>query len=73
VVPERGGEVGRRDILGGEPPDPTRIPAGCRFHPRCPEVASGRAASLGMEERNRTEIPKLREIRPSHFVACHLA
>jgi oligopeptide/dipeptide ABC transporter ATP-binding protein len=73
VVPERGGEVGRRDILGGEPPDPTRIPAGCRFHPRCPEVASGRAASLGMEERNRTEIPKLREIRPGHFVACHLA
>jgi oligopeptide/dipeptide ABC transporter ATP-binding protein len=20
----------------GEPPDPTAIPAGCRFHPRCP-------------------------------------
>jgi peptide/nickel transport system ATP-binding protein len=65
--------VGRREILGGEPPDPTSIPQGCRFHPRCPEVASGRAASLGMEERNRTEIPKLREIRPRHFVACHLA
>ncbi|NUR85259.1 MAG: ABC transporter ATP-binding protein [Nonomuraea sp.] len=23
-------------LLTGEPPDPTRIPAGCRFHPRCP-------------------------------------
>jgi peptide/nickel transport system ATP-binding protein len=23
-------------VLRGEPPDPTRIPAGCRFHPRCP-------------------------------------
>jgi peptide/nickel transport system ATP-binding protein len=23
-------------ILVGETPDPTRIPAGCRFHPRCP-------------------------------------
>ncbi|MET9341169.1 ABC transporter ATP-binding protein [Nonomuraea sp. NPDC003804] len=22
--------------LQGEPPDPARIPAGCRFHPRCP-------------------------------------
>jgi oligopeptide/dipeptide ABC transporter ATP-binding protein len=22
--------------LGGEPPDPTSIPQGCRFHPRCP-------------------------------------
>jgi oligopeptide/dipeptide ABC transporter ATP-binding protein len=72
VVPERGGDVGERGILGGEPPDPTRIPAGCRFHPRCPEIASGRAASLGMEERNKTEIPLLREIRPGHFAACHL-
>ena len=73
VVPERGGDVEGRTILSGEPPDPTRIPAGCRFHPRCPEVASGRAASLGSEERNRTEVPALREIRPGHFVACHLA
>jgi peptide/nickel transport system ATP-binding protein len=24
----------------GEPPDPTAIPAGCRFHPRCPRLAS---------------------------------
>src|SRR5262249_28472487 len=31
VVPEAGGSV--RPILSGEPPDPTRIPAGCRFHP----------------------------------------
>jgi peptide/nickel transport system ATP-binding protein len=23
-------------ILRGEPPDPTSIPVGCRFHPRCP-------------------------------------
>ncbi len=23
-------------ILGGETPDPSRIPSGCRFHPRCP-------------------------------------
>jgi oligopeptide/dipeptide ABC transporter ATP-binding protein len=67
-------EVGRRstlEILTGEPPDPTRIPAGCRFHPRCPEVRSGRAGSD--EERTRTEIPELEELAPDHFVACHLA
>jgi len=26
-------------VLTGEPPDPTRIPHGCRFHPRCPKAA----------------------------------
>ena len=37
-------------ILKGEAPDPTRIPSGCRFHPRCPLVESGEAARLGIEE-----------------------
>jgi peptide/nickel transport system ATP-binding protein len=23
-------------LIAGEPPDPTAIPGGCRFHPRCP-------------------------------------
>jgi oligopeptide/dipeptide ABC transporter ATP-binding protein len=73
VAPERGGDIGSRKILTGEPPDPTRIPAGCRFHPRCPEVASGRAAALGQEERCRGEIPSLIELRPEHFAACHVA
>jgi oligopeptide/dipeptide ABC transporter ATP-binding protein len=73
VVPERGGDVGGRKVLTGEPPDPTRIPPGCRFHPRCPEVVSGRSAALGQEERCRGEIPALREIRRGHFAACHLA
>jgi oligopeptide/dipeptide ABC transporter ATP-binding protein len=73
VAPERDGDIGQRRILVGEPPDPTRIPPGCRFHPRCPEVAGGRAAARGQEERCRGEIPALREIRPGHFAACHLA
>ena len=30
-------------VLVGEMPDPTRIPAGCRFHPRCPALADGTA------------------------------
>jgi len=34
-VPTPGGG-GRRELLKGELPDPTDVPAGCRFHPRCP-------------------------------------
>jgi peptide/nickel transport system ATP-binding protein len=73
VVPEAGGDISGRRVLQGEPPDPTRIPPGCRFHPRCPEVASGRAGQRGLEDRCRGEIPELREITPGHFAACHLA
>jgi peptide/nickel transport system ATP-binding protein len=35
-VPEPGGG-GKRELLKGELPDPTAIPPGCRFHPRCPK------------------------------------
>ena len=31
-------------VLQGETPDPTKIPRGCRFNPRCPALASGEAA-----------------------------
>ena len=34
VVPEIEGM--EQQILTGETPDPSRIPSGCRFHPRCP-------------------------------------
>jgi len=34
------GATADRIVLPGEPPDPTRLPAGCRFHPRCPTPAS---------------------------------
>lgn len=71
VVPEAGGAD--RPILVGEPPDPTRIPAGCRFHPRCPEVASGRAERAGVVGRCTGDDPGLVELRPGHFAACHLA
>jgi peptide/nickel transport system ATP-binding protein len=53
-------------ILTGEAPDPTRIPSGCRFHPRCPLVASGEAARLGIEDRCRGEDPLM-------MPACHAA
>jgi oligopeptide/dipeptide ABC transporter ATP-binding protein len=71
VVPESEGM--NRPILAGEPPDPTKIPAGCRFHPRCPEVASGAAAAAGVEVRCRGDDLGLDELSPGHFAACHLA
>ena len=71
VVPEAGG-LGR-PILTGEPPDPTRIPGGCRFHPRCPVMASGRAAELGIESSCVGQDLALRELAPDHHVACHEA
>jgi oligopeptide/dipeptide ABC transporter ATP-binding protein len=71
VVPEAGGL--NRPFLTGEPPDPTNIPAGCRFHPRCPEVVSGNAATAGVEGKCRGEDLGLMELRPGHFAACHLA
>jgi oligopeptide/dipeptide ABC transporter ATP-binding protein len=69
VVPEA--ERMEQQILAGEAPDPTRIPAGCRFHPRCPLVASGEAARLGILERCQGEDVALREISPQHTAACH--
>jgi oligopeptide/dipeptide ABC transporter, ATP-binding protein, C-terminal domain len=71
VVPEAGGL--ERPILKGETPDPTRIPAGCRFHTRCPVVASGRAKELGIEDKCRGEDLALKELDPAHFAACHAA
>jgi peptide/nickel transport system ATP-binding protein len=44
VVPET--REMEQQILKGEIPDPSSIPAGCRFHPRCPLLQSG---TLGEE------------------------
>jgi oligopeptide/dipeptide ABC transporter ATP-binding protein len=69
VVPEV--EEMEQVILSGEAPDPTRIPPGCRFHPRCPLVASGEAARLGIEERCRTEDLGLETVGADQRAACH--
>ena len=69
VVPEAGGLA--RPPLAGEPPDPTRIPPGCRFHPRCPALASGEAAAV--EGRCRGEDLALGAVGADHLAACHLA
>jgi oligopeptide/dipeptide ABC transporter ATP-binding protein len=59
-------------VLTGEPPDPTRIPSGCRFHPRCPELVSGAAAAAGVADRCvNAELPVLVS-EPGHHAACFL-
>ena len=63
-------------VLTGEPPDATRIPAGCRFHPRCPELASGAAAEAGVAAScTGVALPVLPAALPSggSMVSCHLA
>jgi peptide/nickel transport system ATP-binding protein len=59
-------------VLEGETPDPSRVPAGCRFHPRCPALASGEAAEAGIAEHcTRTRLPVL-EAEGEHRAACWL-
>jgi oligopeptide/dipeptide ABC transporter ATP-binding protein len=60
-------------ILTGEAPDPRRIPSGCRFHPRCPALASGAAERAGVASRCVSEsLPVLPQTGP-HAAACLLA
>ncbi len=51
-----------RTVLRGEIPSPLTPPSGCVFHTRCPRA----------EARCSAEIPRLREIDPGHWGACHL-
>jgi len=52
--------------LPGEIPSSLRIPAGCRFHPRCPLYQKRRNATCAETE------PELKELQ-GRYVACHLA
>jgi peptide/nickel transport system ATP-binding protein len=58
-------------VLRGEIPDPTRIPSGCRFHPRCPALASGEADQVADACRG-TALEILPADPEGHRCACHL-
>jgi oligopeptide/dipeptide ABC transporter ATP-binding protein len=52
-------------ILTGEAPDASRIPRGCRFHPRCPvAIADCREIDPALEPHGAA---------PGHRAACILA
>jgi peptide/nickel transport system ATP-binding protein len=63
--------------LAGEPPDPTRIPAGCRFHPRCPRLAALAAGDERAELCRGAPLPVLPAVpgdgTAARLIACHLA
>jgi oligopeptide/dipeptide ABC transporter ATP-binding protein len=59
-------------VLHGEIPDPTRIPHGCRFHPRCPALADGSAEAAGVAEACRSHALEVLPAQGSHAAACHL-
>jgi peptide/nickel transport system ATP-binding protein len=50
-------------LLSGEVADPSNLPIGCAFHPRCRYA----------EDRCRQEMPDMREVEAGHMVRCHLA
>ncbi|MBO3744920.1 ABC transporter ATP-binding protein [Streptosporangiaceae bacterium NEAU-GS5] len=56
-------------VLRGETPDPSRIPAGCRFRPRCPLYASGLPAEVAA--RCETEPLPVLPAELGHHAACH--
>ncbi|MGD6833829.1 ABC transporter ATP-binding protein [Sutcliffiella halmapala] len=59
----RKGQVKReRIVLKGELPSPANPPTGCVFHTRCPAAM----------ESCKQIIPEFKEVKPNHFVACHL-
>ncbi len=86
-VPKLGARTERLETIPGTVPNPARFPGGCKFHPRCPLTRSA-AAAVGvdqqvevaaMEERFKVlrvcaqQEPMLRESKPQHWGACHLA
>jgi oligopeptide transport system ATP-binding protein len=52
----------QRLILAGEVPNPLNPPAGCRFHPRCPQAMP----------QCRIDEPVWKEVSSGHYTACHL-
>ena len=54
----------RLNPIHGLPPDPTNLPEGCSFHPRCPG---------NCEKCSHGAAPEMIEITPGHFVRCYFA
>jgi oligopeptide/dipeptide ABC transporter ATP-binding protein len=60
AVPTLDEEKERLNPISGLPPDPSNLPTGCHFNPRCPLAT----------EQCRSEKIALREIEPGHLCRC---
>lgn len=60
AIPDLDQDTRRLANIEGLPPDPTNLPEGCRFHPRCPYAT---------EECKKKAVP-MREIETGHFLRC---
>ena len=59
-IPSVDGDEARLKPIEGQMPDPTDLPSGCPFHPRCPK-ATEKCARI---------VPANTEIESGHFVKC---
>ncbi len=68
AVPEANPDITRHKerltLRSQDVPNLLNLPSGCRFHPRCPLFEKGLCD---------VQTPLLTEVKPSHFVACHVA
>jgi peptide/nickel transport system ATP-binding protein len=61
--PDAQNAVTFKEVPPGEPPSLINPPAGCRFHPRCPQI---------IKDLCDTQEPPELEPQPKHFVGCWL-
>ena len=62
-IPRFGDAATRLTAIEGQPPDPTALPPGCAFHPRCPIAI----------ERCRAEAPPETRVAAAHRARCWVA
>jgi oligopeptide/dipeptide ABC transporter ATP-binding protein len=62
-IPKFGDAAERLTAIEGQPPDPSALPPGCAFHPRCPFVV----------DRCRAEAPPESHLTPQHRTRCWVA
>ena len=62
-IPRMGDSRQRLTAIDGQPPDLSRLPSGCSFGPRCPDVV----------DRCRAEAPPDVVVAPTHAARCWLA
>jgi peptide/nickel transport system ATP-binding protein len=60
ALPKLTGDETRLHPIDGMTPDPTDLPQGCKFSPRCPHASDS----------CRQQDPAMTEISPGHFCRC---